>query len=145
MQPEESNGRDLEKACIAYIQESGMRLTEPRRVILRAALGLKDAFDAETLCRLAKKEDPVISLATVYRTLPILLESGIIRKRFSDEDKQLYEGNTHSKGKIIMVSREEGVEIPFEDDCLWLRLQFLAKQKGYIAKNMDIRIEVERA
>jgi len=135
----------LEAECLEFIHRSGLKLTAPRRIILRSALSAQGVFDAEDLLAIARKEDGLISLTTVYRTLPILLKSGIIRRCHFDSEKHYYELNAVAKKKISLVCLEEESSIEIEDDCLWLRLQFLARQKGYLAKNIDVRIEAERA
>lgn len=141
----QTSTQELEAECLEFITKSGLKLTEPRKIILRAALASEGDFDAEELQKLAHEEDKLISLATIYRTLPILLKSGILRKSDSDSEKQHYELNIDAKKSIKLICAEDDSIVELEDDCLWLRLQFLAKQKGFIAKNIDIRIDVERS
>ena len=135
----------LEAECLEFIKREGLRLTEPRKVILRAALNFENAFDAEDLLAESRSLDPLISLTTIYRTLPILLKAGIIRKVDSDSDKQEYERNTDSKRSITIRCAETGESVTIEDECLRLRLQFLAKQKGFIAQNINVRIDAIKA
>ena len=135
----------LEAECLEFIKREGLRLTEPRKVILRAALNFENAFDAEDLLAESRSLDPLISLTTIYRTLPILLKAGIIRKVDSDSDKQEYERNTDSKRSITIRCAETGESVKIEDECLRLRLQFLAKQKGFIAQNINVRIDAIKA
>ncbi len=138
--------KELELECLAFIERSGLRLTIPRKVILRAVLQMEGPFDAEQLLAEARNEDRLISLTTVYRTLPILMQGGIVRKTLHNEDdKQTYELNSDAQKTITLQCDEEGTTLQIADDCLWLRLQFLAKQQGYIARNIDIRIQAEKA
>ncbi len=58
----------------------GKRLTRQRRIILETLAGLEGHFDAFELHRKAKELDPGISLATVYRTLSVLKEVGLVRE-----------------------------------------------------------------
>ena len=125
----------LEAECFEFIKREGLKLTEPRRIILKSALRFDHSYDAEELLAVARKADALISLTTVYRTLPILLKAGIVRKVDSESDKQKYERNTDSKRDISIRCEETGEVVLIEDDCLRLRLQFLAKQKGFIARN----------
>ena len=69
----------LEKACI----EKGMRMTDQRRVIARVLSSAEDHPDVEELHRRAHAIDPHISIATVYRTVRLFEESGIIEKENS--------------------------------------------------------------
>jgi len=66
----------IEKLCI----DKGLRMTEQRRVIARVLSTSSDHPDAEELHRRAAAEDPRISLATVYRTVRLFEEAGIIER-----------------------------------------------------------------
>ena len=143
--PTQEAQQRLEAECLEFIKREGLRLTEPRRVILSAALIFDKPFDAEDLLAQSRSQDPLISLTTVYRTLPILLKAGIIRKFDSESDKQQYERNTDSKRSIVIRCTETGEAVTIDDDCLRLRLQFLAKQQGFVAKNITVKIDAVRA
>ena len=62
-----------------FVRSKGLRYTEERDAILRAALGIKGHFDPEVLLSAARRLSKGISLPSVYRTIPLLLESGIIK------------------------------------------------------------------
>ena len=64
----------IEKKCV----EKGLRLTEQRRVIAKVLANSDDHPDAEELYARASAIDPKISLATVYRTVRLFADSGII-------------------------------------------------------------------
>ncbi len=61
-----------------YLQKQGLKLTRSRARILEAAFTMHEHFDAEKLHDLIKADN--VSLATVYRTLPLLLEAGLIMR-----------------------------------------------------------------
>ena len=64
----------LEKKCI----ERGLRMTEQRRIIAQVLSEATDHPDAEEVYTRATLKDPKISLATVYRTVRLFDEAGII-------------------------------------------------------------------
>jgi len=70
---------DLFHEALSYLRGSGFRVTKPREVIVRAAISFPGPFHAEDLLARARQNDRLISLATVYRTLPMLLDSRLIR------------------------------------------------------------------
>ena len=71
----------IEKLCL----EKNMRMTEQRRVIARVLSAATDHPDVEELHRRAHEVDPHISIATVYRTVRLFEEAGIIdRHDFRD-------------------------------------------------------------
>ena len=61
-----------------FLQKQGLKLTRSRARILEAAFSMHEHFDAEKLYDLIKADN--VSLATVYRTLPLLLEAGLITR-----------------------------------------------------------------
>ena len=77
----------LEKLCM----EKGMRMTEQRRVIARVLSGAEDHPDVEELHRRAHAVDPHISIATVYRTVRLFEESGILTRHDFRDGRSRYE------------------------------------------------------
>ena len=65
----------IEKLCV----ERGMRMTEQRRVIARVLSQAKDHPDVEELYHRASAIDPHISIATVYRTVRLFEEAGVVK------------------------------------------------------------------
>lgn len=63
-----------------HLTRAGLRSTGKRLAIFRAALARKEHFTAEDLLEHARRIDRGVSRATVYRTLPILTESGLVRE-----------------------------------------------------------------
>nr|WP_027179993.1 transcriptional repressor [Maridesulfovibrio bastinii] len=60
-----------------YLNENGLNMTPQRLVILQAFLDMDGHFTSDELYKKVKQHDPAIGQATVYRTLKILLDSGI--------------------------------------------------------------------
>jgi Fur family ferric uptake transcriptional regulator len=74
---------DVEALCA----DKGLRITEQRRVIARILSESEDHPDVETLHERAAAIDPKISIATVYRTVRLFEEAGILaRHEFVDEE-----------------------------------------------------------
>ena len=65
---------DLEALC----HEKGLRITEQRRIIARVISDSEDHPDVETLYERASKIDSGISIATVYRTVRLFEEAGLL-------------------------------------------------------------------
>src|SRR6476659_8910910 len=72
----EQNLSRLEKACV----DKGLRMTEQRRIIARVVAEAYDHPDAEELYRRAIAVDPHISIATVYRTVKLFEDAGILER-----------------------------------------------------------------
>ncbi len=80
----------IEKLCL----EKGMRMTEQRRVIARVLSEAHDHPDVEELHRRAHGVDPHISIATVYRTVRLFEEAGIISRHDFRDGRSRYEEAT---------------------------------------------------
>ena len=64
----------------AYLTKKGLRVTNQRVAIFDAAFAQKEHFTAEQLLDHARAIDDSVSRATVYRTLPLMTESHILRE-----------------------------------------------------------------
>ena len=92
----------IEKLCV----DKGMRMTEQRRVIARVVSGSHDHPDVEELHRRAVAVDPHISIATVYRTVRLFEEAGILERHDFRDGRSRYEEvpETHHDHLIDMKS-----------------------------------------
>ncbi len=89
---------EAEQIFAGFLEKKDLKLTSQRRTILRQALDASGHFSAEKLLTFSKKADATISKATVYRTLALLKESGILEEQDFGDGKKLYEraqGRTH--------------------------------------------------
>jgi len=74
-----------------FLARRGLKLTSPRRQILATVFSLHEHFDAEQLHATLKNDRQGISLATVYRTLPLLVEAGLIQLSLRSSSRGQYE------------------------------------------------------
>lgn len=81
--------REYEHRFKEFLKSRELKLTESRRKILEAAFSLSGHFDAEKLYD--KIKDRKVSLATVYRTLPLLMEAGLIQPALRMEGRDRFE------------------------------------------------------
>ena len=77
----------IEKLCV----DKGLRMTEQRRVIARVLAEADDHPDAEELYRRAAAVDPHISIATVYRTVKLFEDAGILERHDFRDGRSRYE------------------------------------------------------
>ena len=125
----------IEKLCV----EKGMRMTDQRRVVARVLSEAKDHPDVEELYRRAHAVDPHISIATVYRTVRLFEESGIIERHDFRDGRSRYEEapDVHHDHLIDMRS---GRVIEFIDEEIEKLQQAIAKRLGF--KLVDHRLEL---
>jgi len=130
-----------------FLTSKGLRVTNQRLAIFDAAYGHEDHFTAEDLLESARAIDDSVSRATVYRALPILTESGLIREVDVGRDYKFYMANKNAntfQAQVICLDCDKIFEIdaPFMEwygktvaDKLGLevvsqRLQVTARCKG---------------
>ena len=125
----------LEKLCI----EKGMRMTEQRRVIARVLSESKDHPDVEELYARASAIDDKISIATVYRTVRLFEEAGILERHDFGDGRARYEEvpETHHDHLIDVQS---GKVIEFRNQEIEDLQQIVAEKLGY--KLVDHRLEL---
>ncbi|MFH1038338.1 MAG: Fur family transcriptional regulator [PVC group bacterium] len=108
---------DPEQRFNQFLRLQGLKSTPERRTILGEIFASHEHFDVETLYEKMKKGGKRISLATIYRLIPLLVESGMIRRAMSCEGHVTYEHLFGHKphhhlicvkcGKIVEFREEE--------------------------------------
>jgi len=132
----------LFEEALGFLREGGYRVTKPREVILRAAISFTGPFHAEDLLAKAREIDRLISLATVYRTLPMLLDSRLIREVELNREHRYYEVNREqSPAAFHIVCTDCGQVFQVQDECITLRERFLANRLGFKPSKLNVRIE----
>jgi Fur family transcriptional regulator, ferric uptake regulator len=76
-----------------FLAHKNLRLTAQRRAIIDTAFNTREHFTAEQLLDWSRKRDRSVSRATVYRTLPLLTESGLVREVDFGKDYKFYDPN----------------------------------------------------
>ena len=119
--------------------EKGMRMTDQRRVVARVLSESHDHPDVEELYRRAHALDPHISIATVYRTVRLFEEAGIIARHDFRDGRSRYEEQpeTHHDHLIDMKT---GKVIEFVDEEIEALQERIARKLGY--KLVDHRLEL---
>ena len=125
----------LEKLCA----DKGMRMTDQRRVIARVLSLAQDHPDVEEVHRRAHAVDPHISIATVYRTVRLFEEAGILTRHEFQGGRARYEEapETHHDHLIDMKT---GQVVEFVDEEIEALQTAIAKRLGY--RLVDHRLEL---
>ena len=125
----------IEKLCI----ERGMRMTEQRRVVARVLSAADDHPDVEELYRRAHAVDPHISIATVYRTVRLFEEAGIIERHDFRDGRSRYE-EAHDEHHDHLIDMKTGKVLEFVDREIEALQERIAARLGY--KLVDHRLEL---
>ncbi|MEM8868052.1 MAG: Fur family transcriptional regulator [Verrucomicrobiota bacterium] len=105
---------DLRETFKDFLNSKGLRITNQRLAIFDAAYDYPDHFTAEDLLESARKIDDSVSRATVYRALPILTESGLIREVDVGRDYKFYMANRNAttfQAQVICLDCDKIFEI----------------------------------
>jgi Fur family ferric uptake transcriptional regulator len=78
---------------IEFLGGKNLRVTAQRQAIIDTAFGTRQHFTAEQLLSWSRRRDKSVSRATVYRTLPLLTESGLVREMDFGKDYKFYDPN----------------------------------------------------
>ena len=125
-----------------YIEQKGLRKTTQRDAIIEAAFSTTEHYTAEELLFMARKLDPAVSRATVYRTLPLLVESGNLKEMDFGKDYKFYDPNyvDHpNHNHLICVDCSKIVE--FEDVHIDTLEGCISKRLGFTPERKTVRIE----
>jgi Fur family ferric uptake transcriptional regulator len=125
----------IEARCV----EKGMRMTEQRRTIARVLNNAEDHPDVEELYRRCAKIDAKISISTVYRTVKLFEDAGIIEKHDFREGRARFEQipDTHHDH---LINLRTGQVIEFQSEEIERLQAEVARKLGY--KLVDHRLEL---
>lgn len=126
---------DLEALCA----EKGLRITEQRRIIARVLSAAEDHPDVEELHRRSAGVDPGISIATVYRTVKLFEEAGILERREFKGGRVRYEPTTEEHHDHL-IDIESGQVLEFQDGALEELQRAIAERMGF--RLIDHRMEL---
>lgn len=126
---------DIEALCA----EKGLRITEQRRVIARVLSEAEDHPDVEKLHERSAAVDPGISIATVYRTVRLFEEAGILERHDFGDGRARYEAAPESHHDHL-IDVETGNVIEFVDPELELLQKQIAEKLGF--RLVDHRMEL---
>ena len=126
---------DLEQLC----QDKGLRITEQRRVIAKVLSESDDHPDVEMLHDRASKIDPKISIATVYRTVRLFEEAGILDRHDFGDGRARYEAAPEAHHDHL-IDVESGKVVEFVDPELEALQKQIAEKLGY--RLVDHRMEL---
>jgi Fur family ferric uptake transcriptional regulator len=135
---EKKANEERRKKLKRYLGEHGLRATRQRDVIVEAFLGTHRHVSAEELYRAVRRRHPNIGVATVYRTLRLLTESGVATARYFGDGQASYEVAEHHHDHLICLSC--GKILEFENEAIE-RLQLeVANQHEFLVTHHKLEL-----
>ena len=127
--------KSLEELCV----ERGMRMTEQRRVIARVLEASVDHPDVEELYRRSSAVDARISISTVYRTVKLFEDAGIIERHDFRDGRSRYE-TVPDEHHDHLIDLKNGQVIEFHSPEIEALQERIAREHGF--KLVDHRLEL---
>ncbi len=124
-----------------FLAQKGLRITAPRQAIIDTVFSTDKHFTADQLLEWSRARDRSISRATIYRTLPLLTESGLVREMDFGKDYKFYDPNyadhpNHSH--IICQDCEKIVE--FESEKIEKLEDEISQKLGFSVATQRLQI-----
>lgn len=114
-----------------YINQHNLKITRQRRAVLEAFLGSEDHVSAEELYKIVSEQEPKIGLATVYRTLALLTESGLAAELDFGDGQKRYEHNLDHDHHDHMICTQCGKIIEFHHPLIEKLQEDVAEEHGF--------------
>jgi Fur family ferric uptake transcriptional regulator len=127
--------KSLEELCV----ERGMRMTEQRRIIARVLEGSADHPDVEELYRRSSAVDARISISTVYRTVKLFEDAGIIERHDFRDGRSRYE-TVPDEHHDHLIDLKNGQVIEFHSPEIEALQERIAREHGF--RLVDHRLEL---
>ena len=124
-----------------FLTRKSLRLTAQRRAIIDTAFGTHQHFTAEQLLTWSRRRDKSVSRATVYRTLPLLTESGLVREMDFGKDYKFYDPNyaEHPQHNHIICQDCEKI-VEFESTQMEKLENEISHRLGFSVKSHRLQI-----
>jgi Fur family transcriptional regulator, ferric uptake regulator len=124
-----------------FLAEKNLRITTQRQIIIDTVFNTEEHFTADQLLEWSRAKDPTVSRATVYRTLPLLTESGLVREMDFGKDYKFYDPNyaQHPNHNHIICSDCEKI-VEFESEKLEKLESEISHRLGFALKAQRLQI-----
>jgi Fur family transcriptional regulator, ferric uptake regulator len=123
------------------LQQRGYRLTSPRRVIVETVLSFDHAFSAEDTVRKVDSVDPSVGRATVFRTLDVLTQLGVLDRLHSPDGCHSYvQGMGRDAHYHHLVCSSCGTVVPFEGCNIEDMLEELQRSTNFAISNHMLEV-----
>src|SRR5712671_6504017 len=133
--------KNAKRRFLNFLSKKNLRVTAQRRVIIDTAFGTQQHFTADQLLAWSRRRDKSVSRATVYRTLPLLTESGLVREMDFGKDHKFYDPNyaQHPHHNHIICQDCDKI-VEFESDKIEKIENEISHRLGFAVKTHRLQI-----
>lgn len=124
-----------------FLGGKNLRITSQRQAIIDTVFGTEEHFTADQLLEWSRQRDPSVSRATVYRTLPLLTESGLVHEMDFGKDHKFYDPNyaNHPNHNHIICQDCERI-VEFESEKIDKLEDEITQKLGFSIKTQRLQI-----
>ena len=129
------------KKFLDFLGTKKLRITSQRQAIIDSVFATEEHFTAEQLLAWSRLRDQSVSRATVYRTLPLLTESGLVREMDFGKDYKFYDPNyaEHPNHNHI-ICHDCNKIVEFESDTIERIENEITHKLGFSVKTQRLQI-----
>ncbi len=129
------------KRFLAFLQHKNLRITAQRKAIVDTVFNTEEHFTAEQLLKWSRQKDKSVSRATVYRTLPLLTESGMVHEMDFGKDHKFYDPNyaDHPNHNHIICQDCDKI-VEFESEKIEQLEGEISQRLGFSVKSQRLQI-----
>jgi Fur family ferric uptake transcriptional regulator len=124
-----------------FLAHNNLRITSQREAIIETVFNTDQHFTAEQLLQWSREKDASVSRATVYRTLPLLTESGLVREMDFGKDYKFYDPNyaDHPNHNHIICQDCDRI-VEFESEKISKLEDEITNRLGFSIKTQRLQI-----
>ena len=134
-------GSEERKVFEEYLRERGQKMTAPRETVLDAFLQLENHVTAEELLAAARRIDPTIGQATVFRTIKLFAEAGLARGACPDEGARRFEHAYKHDHHDHLVCAGCGEIVEFHDEAMEKAQKAIYRAHGFTPSGHRLELQ----
>lgn len=123
-----------------YIEGKKLRLTRQRELILEGFLAVEEHISAEELYRIVSKKDTSIGLATVYRTMNLLVDCGLAHELNFGDGQARYEHVFDHQHHDHLICNNCGKIVEFSSPMIEKLQEKISREKGFVVLNHKLEL-----
>jgi Fur family transcriptional regulator, ferric uptake regulator len=132
---------DAKKKFLEFLAAKNLRLTAQRHAIIETVFSTQEHFTAEQLLEWSRTRDRSVSRATVYRTLPLLTESGLVREMDFGKDYKFYDPNyADHPNHSHLICQDCNKIVEFESEKISKLEDEISQKLGFSLKTQRLQI-----
>ncbi len=132
--------REYKKIFEKFLQCKDLKLTKERKAILNAVFATHKHFDIDYLTKIFQTSEMNISKATIYRTIPLLMQANLIRKAITCLSKDTYEHTYGHPEHFHFICRICGAIIERKIEKIKVPIENLSQEDQFFIEKYNVEV-----